>query len=73
MNPSLISPKILSKYSAETIDKINSIFLKRIIQNIRPPKLHRQKNVIFYDSNPNSPLLSRVNSPSIFDILEKFK
>jgi len=73
MNPSLISPKILSKYSAETIDKINSIFLKRIIQNISPPKLHRQKNVIFYDSNPNSPLLSRVNSPSIFDILEKFK
>jgi|SaaInlV_150m_DNA_4_1039716.scaffolds.fasta_scaffold61866_2 hypothetical protein len=73
MNPSLISPKILSKYSVETIDKINSIFLKRIIQNISPPKLYRQKNVIFYDSNPNSPLLSRVNSPSIFDILEKFK
>jgi len=71
MNPSLISPKILSKYSVETIKKINFIFLKRL--NLEPPKLCRQKNTIFYDSNPNSPLLSRVNSPSIFDILDKFK
>lgn len=65
MNPSLISPKILSKYSVEIIKKINNIFLKRL--NLERPILRRETNRIFYDSNPNSPLLSRVNSPCIFE------
>jgi hypothetical protein len=68
MNPSSLSPKILSKYSVETIKNLNNIFLKRL--NLEPPILRRQTNILFYDSNPNSPLLSRVNSPCIF---EKFK
>jgi hypothetical protein len=75
MNPSSISPKILSKYSVETINKINYIFLKR--HNLEPPILRRQSHHVvlvnhFY-SNSNSPIISRVNSPSILEILDKFK
>ncbi len=75
MNPSSLSPKILSKYSVETINKINYIFLKRL--NLDPPVLRRQSHhlvrVNHFYSNPNSPIISRVNSPCIFDIFEKFK
>lgn len=75
MNISSISPRILSKYSVETINKINYIFLKRL--NLEPPVLRRQSHhvvpVNYFNSNPNSPIISRVNSPSILEMLDKFK
>jgi len=79
MNPSIISPNILSKYSFEIIQKISNVILIQSIKNIKPPKLTRCSNMLFYDSNPGSPIFTRTSSPillnkdPIFDILEKYK
>ena len=67
MNPSSISPKILSKYSVETINKINYIFLKR--HNLEPPILRRQSHHVVLVNH----FYSNSNSPSILEILDKFK
>ena len=67
MNPSSISPKILSKYSVETINKINYIFLKR--HNLEPPILRRQSHHVVLVNN----FYSNSNIPSILEILDKFK
>ena len=80
MNPSIISPNILSKYSFEIIQKISDVILIQYnIKNIKPPPLIRYSNSMLYDSNPDSPIFTRTSSPAllnkdtIFDILDKYK
>jgi len=73
MNPSVIYPNILSKYSFEIIQKISDVILTQSIKNIKPPKLTRSSNMIFYDSNPGSPTVTRTNSLMLLDILDKYK
>ena len=67
MNPSIISPNILSKYSFEIIQKISNVILTQSIKNIKPPTLTRCSNLLLYDSSPDSPTFTRTSSPILLN------